>query len=300
MTPGPPRPARNDDAFVVEVPLAPGPSRVGSGRTPVAGWRAATQRGGVKKCADTRSPVGWTPDPWWRLRAALLRWLESMAKWIVLRGAHPDTIAVRKGETGRGRRGSGPVLSPAGEPDTLLITLGHGCPGPRIPVASSVVAAPDGTAGGRAGPAPAVLEACVVGNGAIAAVLVDRLIARGARVHATAETADDHAALAACGAMPVRFEELPAVAPRLGLLVSTSLACFVDARVVARLREGTAIVDVAPMPGSLDFEAAQRLGHEVVWLRCATRRGGGDVDAAWRAIEDTLAAAARDGRRSST
>lgn len=293
MIPESPRRMRKDDGSVVEVPLALKPLRIWSGWTPSARWRVAAPRGGAAKSRDAAPSGGWTPDPWWRLRAALLRRLEAVAKWIVLRGAHPDTIADLKTETGRGYRDTarGPV--PEGEPDPPPMTLGHGCPGPGLPVV-----APDGSeAAGTGTLSSGIVEACVVGEGAVAADLIGRLVTRGARVHATAATADDHAALLARGAVPVRFDELPALAPRFDLLVSTSQSAFVDVRIVARLSEQAAIVDLAPAPGSVDFETAKRLGRDVRWLRpgpghaCCT-------DAAWCVIADIVEATARDGGRS--
>ncbi len=55
VPPEPPRPTQGDGGSVVEVPLAPGPSRVWSGRTPGSRWRAGARRSVVPKGRDATS-----------------------------------------------------------------------------------------------------------------------------------------------------------------------------------------------------------------------------------------------------
>ncbi|MDC7984167.1 hypothetical protein PQJ75_10540, partial [Rhodoplanes sp. TEM] len=195
------------------------------------------------------------------------------ATWIVLRGAHPDAAARRSGRCAA----TGPGLTT--EPDPPPMTLGHGCPGPRIPVVAPAAGREAG------GPADLRRQACVLGEDAHAAALVRRLIAHGARTHVTAATAEDHARLQAEGAVPHRLADLPALAPRLDLVVSTDLTSFVDGRILARLPDRAVIVDLAPLPGSVDFETARRLGRRVTWRPGPPARPGHTAEADERAAE---------------
>src|SRR5260221_2743987 len=64
-------------------------------------------------------------------------------------------------------------------------------------------------------------NACVVGQGTIGAVLTRYLVALGARTAVVARNPEQRAAAFVAGATPYRFEELPDMACRLDLLVST-------------------------------------------------------------------------------
>ena len=130
---------------------------------------------------------------------------------------------------------------------------------------------------------PAIVEACVIGEGAAAQEAIRRLVALGMHTHATAATVEDYEAALADGASPRRPEDLAALMPRLDILISTGSSHFVDAHLITRLPEGALIVDFAPPPGSVDFETAKRLGRDVLWARSFDSRRTGRVDP-WAAI----------------
>lgn len=86
---------------------------------------------------------------------------------------------------------------------------------------------------------------CVVGNGEAATELVRRLLTLGVYVHATAETIDEYVAMQNAGGIPHRFEDIPAMASEIDLLISTNFSTYVGARIVSRLPETAVIVDLA-------------------------------------------------------
>ncbi|HEY0330316.1 MAG TPA: hypothetical protein VGC77_14620 [Rhodopseudomonas sp.] len=195
-------------------------------------------------------------DLWWRLKFRFLRALEAVVRWIVIERSL--RIEARQAVSFRST-----ITDTGVDLGRRQLSLGHGCPGPDLLVgsaeASRRVASHD--------PASRPIEVCVVGNGTAAIELIRRLLAQGSKVHATAETVDDYVLLRAEGALPHRFEDLPAVAIGLDVLISTSLSWFVGAHVVARLPERAVIVDTVGPPGSVDFETSQRLGRTVLWER---------------------------------
>ena len=178
-----------------------------------------------------------------------------IVRWIVL-GADHSEFARRQSD-----RNDNVLVVEA--PNLRIGVLGHGCLGSERDVfaAETFDPAPHHL------PRPRVAAACVVGEGAVAREAVRRLVSFGAETHATAATVEEHTAVLGEGARPRRPEDLAALMPRLGIVVSTGRSNFIDARLIARLPEGALIVDFAGPPGSVDFETAKRLGHEVIWAR---------------------------------
>ena len=178
-----------------------------------------------------------------------------IVRWIVLGADHGDAMHHQSDQNAH-------VLV-VEAPNLRIGVLGHGCLGSERDVfaAETFDPAPHHL------PGPRVAEACVVGEGAVAQEAVRRLVALGAQTHATAATVEEHAAVLGEGASPRRAEDLAALMPRLGIVVSTGRSNFIDARLIARLPEGALIVDFAGPPGSVDFETAKRLGCDVIWAR---------------------------------
>ncbi|WP_157043238.1 hypothetical protein [Rhodopseudomonas palustris] len=188
---------------------------------------------------------------WWRLKFRFWRGLEAAVGWIVLDRAHRREVQQS-------------AISRVGADDDFSrrqLSVGHGCPGPDLLVGSADAAGPSS----HREPGPRQIEVCIVGNGTATMELIRYLVMLGANVHATAETVEDYVLLTAEGATPHRFEDLPAVATGLDVLISTSLSWFVGASIIARLPECAVIVDTAGPPGSCDFETSRRLGREVLW-----------------------------------
>ncbi|SEP01619.1 dipicolinate synthase subunit A [Rhodopseudomonas pseudopalustris] len=128
------------------------------------------------------------------------------------------------------------------------------------------------------------IAVCVVGDGDVVVQLLERLANMGVRVHATADTIDDYSVLERIGAVPHRFEDMPAVAAGIDLLISTSFSRPIGATVLARLPESAVVIDLAGPPGSVDFEVAQRLARRAIWEPPVDGR----FDASWRSVADQI------------
>jgi len=132
-------------------------------------------------------------------------------------------------------------------------------------------------------------NACVVGQGTIGAVLTRYLVALGARTAVVARNPEQRAAAFVASATPHRLEELPDIAPRLDLLVSTVPTRVVGENVLSRLKRSALIVDLAAPPGGVDFDCAKRLGLRAIWGRGLGSRAPVTVGASqWAGIRERI------------
>lgn len=220
------------------------------------------------------------PNHWrrfaWRLEFQFWRGLEAVVRAVVLRERYHRIEERRFDERSSETAGD--------EPWKRQLSVGHGCSGPDLATTSisAINMGPDRNE------AETPIAVGVVGSGEIASRLIDCLLQLGVRVHATAETVEDYVAVRRTGAVPHRFEDMPAVAADIDLLISTSFSRFVGATVVARLPESTVIVDLAEAPGSVDFETSRRLGHEPIWAPSSLNK----FDQSWNAIRTLVEEAA--------
>lgn len=107
-------------------------------------------------------------------------------------------------------------------------------------------------------------EVLVLGFGPVGQALAVRLSALGAGVTVCARTAG-----AACSGRESWPAGCPAdgsgrLAPAFDTVVNTIPAQVLTAPVLARLRPGSLIVDLASRPGGTDFDAAARCGHKAI------------------------------------
>ncbi len=108
----------------------------------------------------------------------------------------------------------------------------------------------------------------VLGYGNIGALLVRALLGLGARVTVVARNPVQRAAAYAMGADALPFEELAENAGRFPIVFSTTAAGPIVVRpILERLPDHSVVIDIAPPPGSVDFETARSLGHIAVWAR---------------------------------
>jgi len=112
----------------------------------------------------------------------------------------------------------------------------------------------------------------VVGYGNIGSLLTRHLRGLGAHVHVAARNPIQRAAAYADGATPLTLEELPALAPSLGMVFSTVPARVVGRELLERLPRGSLVLDIAPPPHHADLDLAAELGHRAVWARGLGRR----------------------------
>jgi len=105
----------------------------------------------------------------------------------------------------------------------------------------------------------------ITGYGRIGRVLARLLGAFGAKVSVAARGCDDLAWVRADGFTPVHFSQIGGCLPHVDLLFNTIPAVVLDEEKLSLLRRRCLIIDLASMPGGVDFEAAKRLGLQTVW-----------------------------------
>lgn len=268
----------------------PQPITTGNDADPIASDRIRSRELALERCPsspatehsssivpETPHPTGWKRRHWrtvtWRFQFHFWRGVEMLLRIAVLR-ERPARSPLR------GVVGQCAQVAPSEEPWRRQLSVGHGCSGPDLATPSINAI----SMGPRRHPTETAFAVCVVGSGEIASRLVERLLRLGIRVHATAETVEDYVAVRSAGAVPHRFEDMPAVASDIDLLISTSFSRFIGATVVARLPESTAIVDLAEAPGSVDFETSRRLGHEPIWVPSSSKT----FEQSWGAIRSLV------------
>ncbi|MGN0975669.1 MAG: NAD(P)-dependent oxidoreductase [Gemmiger sp.] len=119
----------------------------------------------------------------------------------------------------------------------------------------------------------------VLGYGRVGSALAARLHALGAYVTVAARSAEQRAQARSAGCEAEPLEMLPRLAPGFDAVVNTIPAPVLGRAALERLPGAALVVDLASMPGGVDFAAAKALGvHTVHALslpaRCAPRTAG--------------------------
>mgnify|MGYP005934048019 CR=1 FL=1 len=104
----------------------------------------------------------------------------------------------------------------------------------------------------------------VTGFGPVGQALGVRLAALGANVTVCARRAEQRALAESLGLRGAELARLAALAPAFDTVVNTIPAPVLTEPVLAALRPGSLIVDLASKPGGTDFAAAQRLGCKAI------------------------------------
>lgn len=91
-----------------------------------------------------------------------------------------------------------------------------------------------------------------------------RLAALGAHVTVAARRPAQRAQAESLGMQGAELARLARLAPAFDTVVNTIPAQVLTAPVLARLRPGSLIVDLASRPGGTDFDAAARCGHKAI------------------------------------
>ena len=104
----------------------------------------------------------------------------------------------------------------------------------------------------------------LLGFGPVGQALGVRLAALGMNVTVCARRAEQRAVAESFGLREAALSRLDALAPAFDTVVNTVPARVLTAPVLAALRPGSLIVDLASKPGGTDFDAARRLGHKVI------------------------------------
>lgn len=104
----------------------------------------------------------------------------------------------------------------------------------------------------------------LTGFGPVGQALGVRLKALGAEVTAAARRPAQRALAESFGLQSRDIARLEGLAPAFDTVVNTVPAPVLTKAVLAALRPGSLIVDLASRPGGTDFAAAQRLGHRAI------------------------------------
>ena len=106
--------------------------------------------------------------------------------------------------------------------------------------------------------------ALLTGFGPVGQALGIRLAALGARVTVAVRRPAQRAQAESFGLRSVELARLRTVAAAFDTVVNTIPAAVLTESVLAQLRPGSLIVDLASRPGGTDFDAAARLGHRAI------------------------------------
>lgn len=107
----------------------------------------------------------------------------------------------------------------------------------------------------------------VIGYGVIGAYVAAGLRALGAETWVFARSREQRAGALASGHRAADPAELAAGIAGFDMVVSTTPARVVSGELLARVAPDAVVFDLASPPGSVDHEAAARLGTKVVWAR---------------------------------
>ena len=104
----------------------------------------------------------------------------------------------------------------------------------------------------------------LLGFGPVGQAVGTRLAALGAQVTVAARRPAQRAQAESLGMQGAELARLARLAPDFDTVVNTIPAQVLTAPVLARLRPGSLIVDLASRPGGTDFDAAARCGHKAI------------------------------------
>ena len=104
----------------------------------------------------------------------------------------------------------------------------------------------------------------LLGFGPVGQAVGTRLAALGAQVTVAARRPAQRAQAESLGMQGAELARLARLAPAFDTVVTTIPAQVLTAPVLARLRPGSLIVDLASRPGGTDFDAAARCGHKAI------------------------------------
>jgi len=180
-----------------------------------------------------------------RLASRFWRDLEIVLRWIFLnaqeRKAHPRSLGVRA----QNRSDAEPVKTAGLASASRAATL----------------------------PSKSRPNVLVVGRVKFTEGLLRCLLSEDVNVHAIAVDRDEARDLTIMGAMPHALQDIADQAAPFDLVLSTDLMQYIGADVLARLPEHAVILDLAPPPGSVDYESAKALGRRAIWARAAISEG---------------------------
>ncbi len=105
----------------------------------------------------------------------------------------------------------------------------------------------------------------VIGYGRVGKVIAEKFAALGSSVTVSARKCSDFAWIKEKGLRAVHTDSLENEVSEFDLVINTVPAEVLGENVLKNIRNDALILDVASKPGGVDFEAAKRLGKNVIW-----------------------------------
>ena len=105
----------------------------------------------------------------------------------------------------------------------------------------------------------------VIGYGRVGKVIAEKFRLLGSKVFVSARKCEDFAWIGEKGMKAVHTAALADAVSEFDLVINTVPAEVLTESVLKNIREDALIIDVASKPGGVDFEAAKRLGKNVIW-----------------------------------
>ncbi len=130
------------------------------------------------------------------------------------------------------------------------------------------------------------MKCLIVGFGRIGKVLAKMLSAFGADVTCSARKCSDLAWIRAYGYTPVPTGQIAEDVYEYPLIFNTVPHMIFDEKVLKIVRGDALIIDLASKPGGVDFDAAKKLGINVIWA--LSLPGKTSPDSAGEIIADTV------------
>ena len=110
-------------------------------------------------------------------------------------------------------------------------------------------------------------RALILGYGRIGRILAQRLRGLGAFVSAAARRQEQLAWAEVDGCVPCRLQELEGILGDFDVIFNTVPSLILTEKLLRKLKQGCAVIDLASAPGGVDFEGAKELGISVIWAR---------------------------------
>lgn len=105
----------------------------------------------------------------------------------------------------------------------------------------------------------------VLGFGRIGKVLANMLQGIGANVYVEARNYTDLAWISSYGYIPLHLNEIGAYIHEMDVIFNTIPYMVLNEEMLLKLRKESLIVDLASIPGGVDFEKSKELGIKTVW-----------------------------------
>lgn len=105
----------------------------------------------------------------------------------------------------------------------------------------------------------------VLGYGRIGKILTSRLLSFGAKVYASARKCGDLASIEINLAQPIETANIDKILPYCDCIFNTIPAQILLKEQLKKIRDDCTIIDLASLPGGVDFEEAKRQNKKAIW-----------------------------------